>query len=439
MKKLIDSEQITLTPQPAQYSRAELFISGFDAARLGLNGPVHFAILSRESLFPGVPDEEHAVRIEVRNDMEPGGLRINQIFFQDIGLQFGQGQSWCVMRVPDTIVVKEAVLEPAVEQTNIEREIHALQRERHSLFVNRCLLLEAGSKINGLSLRIAGRGYFKIRSIEPSLDSPQAKTLLVFDEKTRFKLFVPNGKQRAVDMVIVVDASGSMDLEDYVDANNRPNSRMIGVRGALETLFQKRLVAGSRISRLATVVFAGNAGMLYPVDTVMTDLQNVKQIEEIRRCTRNLCNLGLERLRIDRTSTNISGALRFAAELLNYYSEEGSEKVLVLLSDGADWKADHDSTHDGEIINTLQDPAVLADNLHYDSKIRIHTVAISDEQAFKRYIDRKFWHMTSAIPNTALLREIAQVTRGIFFASPNARVLSKFFEEIGEGNTYPIN
>lgn len=434
MHKLFSSDQHILIPQPARHHREEIFISSFDAARLGLKGKEQFAILSTDHLRPGPPPKEYAVRIEVRNDMESGGLRINQIFLEDLGLT--QGQPWSIMRVPNTTPVKEVVLETTVEQTDIE----ALQRQRHGLFINRCLLLQAEGKINSLSLPIAGQAHFNIRSIEPSLDSPQAKTLLVFDENTRFKLFVPHSKRkRPVDMVVVVDASGSMDLEDYVDANNRPHPRLAGVQGALETLFQKRLAAaGSRVSRIAVVVFAGNTGMLYPTDAAMADLQNMKK-PEIRQFMRNLCKFWLEHhLKLDRTSTNISAALRFSAELLNYYSEEKSEKVLLLLSDGADWKEDKDSTYDGEIINTLQDPAVLADNLHYDSKIRIHTIAISDERACKRHIKPEHW-TTSSIPNTVLLREIAQVTKGMFFASPSAHRLTKLFEEIGQGSIYPIN
>src|SRR5262249_23131243 len=113
-------------------------------------------------------------------------------------------------------------------------------------------------------------------------------------------------------------------------------------------------------------------------------------------------------------------------------------KMIVLLSDGANWAEDSTGASEGEIVSTKQDPAVLADSLHFDSQVRIHTVAISDVQALRRYEDRQYWDQVWAIPNTVLLRKIADFTDGLFFESPDGRILTKLFDEIGEGALYPL-
>jgi hypothetical protein len=112
--------------------------------------------------------------------------------------------------------------------------------------------------------------------------------------------------------------------------------------------------------------------------------------------------------------------------------------MLVLLSDGADWTEDTTGDTAGEVVRTTYDPAVLADSLHYDSKVRIHTVSISDERALRQYENQKYWSQGWAIPNTKLLDKIADFTQGLFIASPDARSLARLFEELGEGALYPV-
>jgi hypothetical protein len=92
----------------------------------------------------------------------------------------------------------------------------------------------------------------------------------------------------------------------------------------------------------------------------------------------------------------------------------------------------------GEVVTTQHDPAVLADSLHFASRIRIHTVAISNEQALRQYEDRRYWNEGWAVPQVSLLQKIADNTEGLFFPEPDARVLARLFDEIGEGATYPI-
>ena len=80
----------------------------------------------------------------------------------------------------------------------------------------------------------------------------------------------------------------------------------------------------------------------------------------------------------------------------------------------------------------------MADSLHFDSQIRIHAVAISNEQALRQHEDRKYWDQGWAVPNTRLLGKIADFTEGLFFDRPDARMLAKLLDEIGSGATYPV-
>lgn len=438
MDELFVSDRFRLKPQSMPHFREEAFISSLDTRRVALSEAGQFCIFAIQPLFPGPPEQEFAIRVAVNPALEPGAVLVNQNFLDSTGFHPDDERFWAIKPAPAVVRVREAVIELVIEQSNIDREINSLRRERRDLFLQRCFLIEPGQSVSDLSLPMLGRGYFNFRSIQPAPETIRSKSILVFDDETTLNLFVPHRKS-GVDMVIVIDASGSMDLCDYVDDTGRARSRIEGVRVALDTLFQRRLASGSRVSRIAAVLFGANTQMLYPLhDVIMVELESEAQVEEMRQSTRNLNQVGLERLRVDRTHTDISGALRYASELLDYYAQEGNEKMLVLLSDGADWTEDTAGASDGEIVRTTHDPAVLADSLHYDSGVRIHTVSISDEQALRRYEDRKYWSQGWAIPNTALLRKIADFTEGLFIESPDARSLARLFDELGEGAIYPL-
>jgi len=438
MDELFASDRFQLRLQPAPYFREEILVSAPDARRAGLRETGQFCIFAIQPLFPGPPEQEFAVRVVIDSSLEPGAVLVNQNFLDSTGFRPEDERFWSIKPAPAVVPVREAVIELVVERGNIDREISELRRARRDIFLQRCLLVEPGQSASDLSLPVLGRGYFNFRSIQPAPETIYSKSILVLDDDTTLNLFVPH-RRSGVDMVIVVDASGSMDLCDYVDASGRARSRIEGVKTALEALLQRRLASGSRVSRIAIVLFGANTRMLYPLhDAMMIELEEKAQVEEMRESLHYLNQIGLERLQVDRMQTDISGALRYASELLDYYAQEGNEKMLILLSDGADWTEDTTGVSDGEIVRTTHDPAVLADSLHYDSRVRIHTVAISDEQALRRYEDRKFWDQGWAIPNTNLLRKIADFTEGLFIESPDARSLARLFDELGEGATYPL-
>ena len=85
----------------------------------------------------------------------------------------------------------------------------------------------------------------------------------------------------------------------------------------------------------------------------------------------------------------------------------------------------------------MDDAPTFAQELHYSSRIRTHTVAISDEEALAKYEPR---HRGSVAltPNRRLLERVSENSHGNFFPSPDAATLTKLFDELGEGVLYPL-
>lgn len=440
MDTLFSSERFRLRAQSAPYFREELLLSAADSPGVGLTGGAQFGVLSIEPAFPGPPEDQFAVRLASDERVEPGVVHANHNFLDAAGLRPEDERFWSVKHAPAVTPVREATMELTIERDNLSREVEKLRGARRELFNGRCLLAHPQLPVSRLSLPVTGWGYFNFRSIQPSPETLSDSTLLVFDESTILNLFVPH-RRSGVDMVFLIDGSGSMQLPDYADANNRPRERLEGVKAALDTLLQRRLVSGSRVARLALAVFAANIRMLYPLNSFsMVEVRGEEQLDELRNSTRLLNNLGLQEwLKVDRDGTDISTGLRYAAELLDLYFQEGNEKVIVLLSDGGDWSDEGEGLGEGEIGLTTHDPVVLSGSLHHDSNVRIHTIAISSEQSLRRFIsDRRYWDNRMFVPNSKLLQGIAAAADGLFFDSPDGRVLNRLFDEIGEGTLYPI-
>ncbi|HQF64129.1 MAG TPA: vWA domain-containing protein [Anaerolineaceae bacterium] len=436
MAELFASTNLQLIPRPDPVLREEIFVSAQDAQFAGLRSSEQYCIFGIQPLMPGPKDEEFAARVIISTDVVPGTIQINQHFLADSGFQPGDERFWFVYTAPAVIPIQQVIIEHPLDQGFVDREINDLRYRRNEFFVKRCMLVNPGQNIKELTLRMQGRASFYFRAIEPNLISIQNKAILVFDERTQINLFIPHRKS-GVDMVVVVDGSGSMDIDDFL-YDGRRRARIDGVKIALDLLFQVKLVSGSRVSSIAAIVFGRNAKMLYPFEIEMRKLVDESQLGTIRESVRHVNSAGLAKLGVDRTGTVISNALKLASDLLDLYAQENNEKMIILLSDGADWHEDSKDKSIGEVVRTSNDPAVLADSMHHDSGIRVHTVAISDEATFLRFYPNERGQIGS-IPNKALLRKIAEFTDGMSLDSPNADELAHIFEDLGVGTMYPIN
>jgi hypothetical protein len=251
---------------------------------------------------------------------------------------------------------------------------------------------------------------------------------------------VPHQKS-AVDMVVLIDASGSMTIKDYLGEDDFPHSRMDGVRLALQTLLERSLLTNNcRVSRLALLVFGNNAAMLYPSHPFLGEISSATQARELQLAIEEkLTNHGLRILKIERSPTNITTAFSEAADVLMRSFLKETEKVLVLLSDGANWIDRTESEETDEINSPFEDPVALASSLHMERNIRIHTVAISNEEAYHKYCMRQNQVMVSDNkPNVPLLQAIAAASDGFFFESPDAKSLCHLFDELGNGEIYTL-
>lgn len=436
MTELFVSSNLQLDLRTADILREEIFVSTQDAQNAGLRSSGQYCIFGIQPLMPGPKDEEFAARVIISPDVTPGTVEINQHFLAETGFQPNDERFWFIRSAPAVIPIQQVVIEHPLDQSYVDREIRDLRNQRRDLFVNRCMLVKPGKDIKDLTLRMQGRASFYFRDIKPATDSLLEKSILVFDDSTQINLFIPHRKS-GVDIVVVVDGSGSMDIEDFI-YDGRRRTRLDGVKIALDLLFQVKLVSGSRVSSVAAVAFGKNAKMLYPFEVEMTKLENENQLGTVRESIRHINSAGLAKIQVDRNGTVISNALKLAADLLDLYAQENNEKMIILLSDGADWQEDSKDKSIGEVVLTGQDPAVLADSMHQDSDIRIHTVAISDEATFVRYYPQHRGQVGS-VPNQKLLERIAISTDGMFLESPSADLLARIFEELGVGATYPIN
>lgn len=441
---LLNNSDVQLKLLQSRYYREDFYLSAADAKRWGIQQRSQFAILAVHSLAPDKPVQRYGVQLTIDNTLAHNTIAVNQHFASDRGLDV-VNCIWEIYSAKRIIPINKAILELAVERRKIEEELGKLSEQRQGIFEQRCLLVEEGRTIQQLSLRVLDRAYFELYDLEAGAKAFEPDTLLSFTEQTEIQLFVPYRKS-AVDMLMLIDGSGSMDTTDYRGKDGKKHTRLFGVQEALKILIQRRQVTGNRISRFAIMAFGEKTAMLYPSTRHMTELTSFTQVQSIiSDMQKNLNKQFLEQLQVNRyRATDISRALKDAGELLDLYHQEKNEKVIVLLSDGAHWTECIDDSRSGEIESTLADPAALAENLHSRSNIRIHTIGITTEQEYKVWeadiLSRvqAGARVSNTAPDTALLRKIAEAAEGTFFPSAGTQELDSIFDEIGEGMRYPL-
>src|SRR6266853_2250541 len=136
----------------------------------------------------------------------------------------------------------------------------------------------------------------------------------------------------------------------------------------------------------------------------MVDIKDEEQLEDIRQSLRYINDMGLQQSGLNRGGTEIPQAIQYAADLLDMHFREGNEKLILLLSDGADWRAEQDIRKGVELVAASSDPALLAESLHYESEIRFYSVAISNRENVLRYEPRHAGK-PQFVPNVELLQQ----------------------------------
>jgi hypothetical protein len=251
---------------------------------------------------------------------------------------------------------------------------------------------------------------------------------------TRVGIYAP-AVRAGVDMVILADCSGSMGVDDIpMGAEGRYTGhwmrRSDALKQALRELLDIRLQVSGRVSRVALVGFDTKTDQRFPREAGMAQLDGgcpAGVIEQFRSA--------ITLLRVENgAGTDIGNALHEAANLLYQHGREGNERLIVLVSDGADW-APKGEQASGELVHTVEEPVSLMAHLHRDMGIRLHAIGISTADMFRR---RGYPESPSLVPNHALLEELVKVGGGDPTTIGGLDVLAAYFSGLGSGITHRV-
>lgn len=200
-------------------------------------------------------------------------------------------------------------------------------------------------------------------------------------------------QQESRDMIVSLDLSGSMDLED-MQLNGKTVDRLTLVKNLLNDFIELR-----NGDRLGLILFADHAYLQTPLTF---DLQTIKQMV-------SETELGL----VGR-ATAIGESIGLAIK--RFVENRNEQRVLILLSDGANTAG---------VVDPLQAAQQAAKN-----NITIYTIGIGADEMYLR----DFWGTQRVNPSADLdektLTEIAKVTGGQYFRARSQQDLQNIYEQI---------
>lgn len=203
------------------------------------------------------------------------------------------------------------------------------------------------------------------------------------------------------DMLLAVDLSGSMSIEDMVTPGGQNIDRLTAVKQVLSDFIAKR-----QGDRLGLVLFANHAYLQTP----LTFDRNTVQ-EQLGRAVLGLIG----------QSTAIGEGLGIATK--TFIDSEAPQRVIILLSDGANTAG-------------VIDPAEAAE-LAARSNVTVYTVGVGAEEM----LQRSFFSTRKVNPSRDLdekmLTKIAEMTGGQYFRARNPQELENIYQLINQME--PIN
>ena len=295
------------------------------------------------------------------------------------------------------------------------------------------------------ALVIGGQAY-QVWKLAPAPAAPN--TVVEVTPKTAVSVRAP-GATSGVDIVILADCSGSMQIDDMAAPGAPPESpgmwaRLTGrsaaprvrrdeaLREALKRLLRLRTETSGRVSRVALVGFTTECTPLFPKDGGMQEIDETSDqavIDEFGRA--------IEKVWADpKGGTRIEEALHYAGQLLREH-DRGNEKLIVLISDGAHWVPKGDKAT-GELIAGDADPVSLMASQYRGSRIRLHAIGISTEKLFDDWCTAKGRSYSpeqrkALCPNHSLLQRLVEVTEGDPATVGDTDELQKYFSGLGGG------
>lgn len=270
--------------------------------------------------------------------------------------------------------------------------------------------------------------------------------LCYIDTETELDVFLA-GNRNGVDIVILADCSGSMGWSDIAyqaevvgfGSQRRSNfiSRMEALKRSLLDMVEIRRHVTGRVSRIALVKFTTTSMCVFPRSGSMAEIQGPDD-ERTLRDFQGAISL----LRPENAATDIGQALHFASDLLHRHGVPGNDRLIVLVSDGADWHEQGEESA-GEAVVAVTDPVSLMEELHEFLSINLHAVGIGERDTFMR------WWRTNRppgegnpqewlIPNHTLLRELVRVGGGDPSRTGGVDVLHGYFADLGTGVAHHV-
>lgn len=196
--------------------------------------------------------------------------------------------------------------------------------------------------------------------------------------------------QEGRDLMLALDLSGSMEITD-MQQNGQPVNRLDAVKMVVSDFIKKR-----QGDRIGLILFADAA---YQQTPLTFDLVTVQKM------------LDDSVLRLVGTRTAIGEAIGLAVKRLNTY--ESSNKVLILLSDGAN------TAGNIQPLEALQ--------LAKAAGVKIHTVGVGAEQMLQQSIFGSRVVNPSQDLDEALLTRLAEETGGRYFRARDLAELSQIY------------
>ena len=189
-----------------------------------------------------------------------------------------------------------------------------------------------------------------------------------------------------------------------------------------------------RVSRMALVSFTDRAVCVFPGQEGMAEIggpDDPRSVDAFRRA--------VSELRFQEAGTDIGQALHYASELLHRHGVPDNDRLVVLVSDGAEWAPEDEETA-GQAVAAVNDPVSLMEELEHSMNIKLHAIGISDEDSFRAWWDRyrrpaEGDPHVSVVPNHRLLTELVRVGGGDPRRVGGMEVLQEYFAGLGEGVT----
>jgi hypothetical protein len=270
-----------------------------------------------------------------------------------------------------------------------------------------------------------GGSTFEVREVTPRTRGD----LLRVTDATTVEIHAPETRS-AVDMVILADVSWSMHIGDLNGRRGPQIRRVDGLKQALGGLLEVRQQALGSGSRVALLEFDDDVRHRFPAGGGMAELNGGSP-----RAVTDAFRGAVGKLDARRnTGTNIQRALRRASEVLYRHGSPCNDRVIVLVSDGADLPK-YQAEQTGRVLDELDEPVSLMQHLHRGMRIRLEAVGVSSGDLYRQcYVDEP----PGCVPDHRLLQRLVTAGGGGAPTVGGVAEIGGFFRDLGGGVNHPV-